>query len=421
MKNLIFILILLNTFGIFAERPVVAVLEIDNKTAGKNKLSQYDAELIADMMRDELIQSQEFIVMSKEDMESAIAQHVKKSRQLNKDKNYAIELGKQISARFIVSSHIKTDGKFFRIFAEIIDTETGKSPRSGKEKFAMDDDSKDPAIANLIRQLLGERDESLIPQKPKKSEGQIACEEARAAGSEQKWKGFLKYYADEYPECVQEATKQLEEIIFHKAEREDTIEAWQEYLDEYPMANKRHAITAEERIAKLKKNASKSTSSSYLNPKNQGSEPLPDQSGAMTEESTSEVDGMLWSPISGKRLTFKEADVYCSSLKSGGYSDWHLPTVDDLKTLVQHCPNLEPDGACRLSEDSGCLLARKCLNKNKCRCSGSGKYSKLNDAVAIWSASLNSSDSQEAYFFDFGSGKIEVQYTGAKAFVRCTR
>ena len=163
-KIFIVLTLFLLSFGLFAEKPVVAVWEIDNKTVGKNKLSQYDAELIADLMRDELIQSNEFRVMSKDEMESAIAQHVKKSHQLNKDKNYAIELGKQISARYVVTSWIKTDGNSFRMFAEITDTETAETTHSGRAKFVMDGDSKDAAIASLIRQLLGERDESFRPK-----------------------------------------------------------------------------------------------------------------------------------------------------------------------------------------------------------------------------------------------------------------
>jgi len=147
------------SFSLFAAKPVVAVMEIENKTSGKNRLSSDEAELIADLMRSELIKTNEFDVMSKEDMEEAIAKHVKKSHQLNKDSKYAIELGKQISARHIITSYIKTDGNSFRIFAEMIDTEIGKSPRSGNAKFAKNDDSKDTAIANLIKQLLGKRDE----------------------------------------------------------------------------------------------------------------------------------------------------------------------------------------------------------------------------------------------------------------------
>lgn len=210
MKKIFVILILiLLSFGLFAAKPVVAVMEIENKTSGKNRLSNDEAELIADLMRSELIQTNRFDVMSKEEMEEAIAKHVKKSHQLNKDKNYAIELGKQISARYIITSYIKTDGNSFRMFAEMIDTEIGKSPRSGHAKFAKNDDSKDTAIAKLIGQLLGERDESL---KSKKSNEQLACEYAK---------------------------------------NEDSIEAWQDYLDLFPEGE--CILTAKSNIRKLKK------------------------------------------------------------------------------------------------------------------------------------------------------------------------
>lgn len=417
MKKLLLVLLLFSSFGLFAEKPVVAVLEIENKTSGKSRLSSDEVELIAELMRSELIQTDEFNVMRKDEMEAAIAQHVKKSHQLNRDSKYAIELGKTISARYIIISKILKDGKKFRISAEMINTEIGSSPHSGNAKFTLDDDdSKDIAIASLIKQLLGERDESL---RPKKSEGQMACEEARAVGSEQKWKGFLKYYADEYPECVLEAKKQLEEIAYHKAERENSVESWTEYLDEYPLANKRHTIEAEEQIEKLKK---AETKKNFTNSNSRQSDNVAGNTGNTIEAgNTIELDGAFWSQLSDKKLSFKEADAYCSNLNSGGYNDWHLPAIDDLRTLIQNCPNLETDGTCRLSENGGCLLARKCLNKNNCKCSTSGKYSKLHDSAAIWSASVNSSDSQEAYFIDFGSGKIDVQYIGAKAFVRCTR
>lgn len=256
----IFTLILLSS-GLFAAKPVVAVWEIDNKTVGKNKLSQYDAEIIADLMRDELIQSQEFTVMSKEEMESAIAQHVKKSHQLNKDKNYAIELGKQISARYIITSQIKTDGKFFRIFAEIIDTETGRSPRSGKGKFAMDDDSKDTAIASLIRQLLGERDESL---RPKKSDDQLACEKARSSSDPAGWIAYKKRYPNGI--CIEEADKELDRKGCELARSQNTVEAWEKYLQRHNDGT--CAFEAEEAIIRLKhpNRSSNTQTSSYSQP-----------------------------------------------------------------------------------------------------------------------------------------------------------
>lgn len=158
MKKLILILIFFSAFGLFAAKPVVAVLEIENKTTGNNKLTRDEAELIADLMRSELIQSNEFDVMRKDEMELAIAKHVKQSHQLNRDSKYAIELGKTISAKYIIITHIKSDGKDFRIFAEMIDTEIGRSPRSGKARFSRKGDSKDAAITSLINQLLGIRE-----------------------------------------------------------------------------------------------------------------------------------------------------------------------------------------------------------------------------------------------------------------------
>ena len=417
MKKSIFILVLLTCWELFAEKPVVAVLEIENKTSGKSGLSSDEIELIAELMRSELIQTNEFNVMRKDEMEAAIAQHVKKSHQLNRDSKYAIELGKTISARYIITSKILKDGKKFRISAEMIDTERGSSPRSGNAKFTLDDDddSKDKAIASLIKQLLGEREESL---RPKKSEGQIACEEAKAAGSEQKWKSFLKYYADEYPECVPEAKKQLEEIAYHKAERENSVEAWQEYLDEYPLANKRHAIEAEEQIEKLKKAASKQQNQNLnYNTQNQKTD-----HSIPTSAATEQVDNREWSELSEKKMNFNEAKNYCRKLRDGGNSDWRLPTIDELRTLIQNCPGSETAGACKVSEDDGCL-SNMCISERYCECAPktSGEHSRLGDTTIIWTSSLKTQTNNRAFTVDFLRGGIGSNNTESRYNVRCTR
>ena len=415
MKKLIFILILLSTFGVFAGGERLAILEFVDQSGKLSKQTLKNAETT---LRTNLARKSkgQFQIIKSDEQKDAIVKMRKESHGLDRDESYRIALGKALSAaKIIYTTILLIDAKTYKVNCELINIETEQLENGADEFFDGSGKSLDEAIIKIVKKLLVE-DEEEIPARPKKSEDQIECEYAKTENTAESWETYLEFYPRGV--CAQEAKEKLDEIACQQALRANTIEALQEYLDNF---NGKCKVEASKNIKKLKKAASKSNSSSYLNPKDQGSETLPAQSGAMTEESASEVDGMLWSPISGKRLTFKEADVYCSSLKSGGYSDWHLPTVDDLKTLVQHCPNLEPDGACRLSEDGGCLLARKCLNKNKCKCSSSGKHSKLNDAVAIWSASLNSSDSQEAYFFDFGSGKIEVQYIGAKAFVRCTR
>ena len=270
MKKIIVLLLIFVTFGLFAANPVVAVLPISNKTKGQSKLSEDDIDNIYEAIRSELIQADRYEVMSKDEVETQteISKHRKKSHQLDISREYAIELGRKTAAKFIITAKISTDRTRYQVVSEMIDLEKTSSPISAKTYFStnLDDfDSRDAAISDLVMQLIGEKKKSF---KKKVSEGQRFCEEARISGSEQKWRSFLKYYAEEYPECVPEANKQLEEIAFHKAERENSIEAWQQYLDEYPMANKRHVIFAEEQIEKLKKGSIKRLQSGNISESN---------------------------------------------------------------------------------------------------------------------------------------------------------
>lgn len=64
-------------------------------------------------------------------------------------------------------------------------------------------------------------------------------------------------------------------------------------------------------------------------------------------------------------LTQPDAKRYCQELVLGGYDDWRLPTIDELRTLVRGNPSHETDGACPIHEgsvksdmyDPGCIQA----------------------------------------------------------------
>lgn len=184
MKKIIVFFLLFVSFQLFAELPTVAVYHFQNETTqGKFRLSDNSLELLEEKLRNELIKTKKFKVMSADNMEAAIAQHKKKSHQLNYDRNYQIELGKTIFARYIVIGKIKNDGGDYTIFAEMINTETSVSTGAGNADFKGNKASRDKAAISIIRQLLGEEDESIAAARPKKSELQIECEKARADGS----------------------------------------------------------------------------------------------------------------------------------------------------------------------------------------------------------------------------------------------
>lgn len=87
---------------------------------------------------------------------------------------------------------------------------------------------------------------------------------------------------------------------------------------------------------------------------------------------------LIWSPIAGTKeypgymagfYHAEEAAAYCGSLKEGGFTDWRLPTIDELRTLIVNCPKLEPKGECRVSEKAKCLW-ESCYSETECRCEG---------------------------------------------------
>lgn len=45
-------------------------------------------------------------------------------------------------------------------------------------------------------------------------------------------------------------------------------------------------------------------------------------------------------------MSWGDALSYCGSLTVGGYDDWELPSIDDLRSLVRGCPATEMGGEC---------------------------------------------------------------------------
>jgi hypothetical protein len=61
-------------------------------------------------------------------------------------------------------------------------------------------------------------------------------------------------------------------------------------------------------------------------------------------------------------MTYENAAKECSDLEWAGFTDWRLPTIDELRTLVIGFKDIEPGGRCKVS--SKCL-AMACLTQGQ--------------------------------------------------------
>ena len=108
--------------------------------------------------------------------------------------------------------------------------------------------------------------------------------------------------------------------------------------------------------------------------------------------SDSEKTNLIWSGKSPENMHWADAVDYCKKLNEGGYSDWQLPTLAALRTLVRTCGS---DGY------------------------SDGKCSKFGDIVFLWSSSTNgSSESQGVFFYN---GETQSKNVDETFNLRCVR
>lgn len=111
---------------------------------------------------------------------------------------------------------------------------------------------------------------------------------------------------------------------------------------------------------------------------------------------TDSSTGLMWQDNSDAKtieLNWQDAIEYCQDLNLEGYSDWRLPAIKELQTLVD-ISKYKP--AIRGGFDN----------------TASSYY---------WSSSVNVSYSSHAWYVNFGSGLMSNRDKANKNYVRCVR
>lgn len=154
-----------------------------------------------------------------------------------------------------------------------------------------------------------------------------------------------------------------------------------------------------------------------------------DQETGRCKDACPEVDGNMWSSLGYVRMDWHKAASYCNNLTECGYSDWRMPTIDELRTLIQNCPQTESGGECQVSEKNGKLSTNDWYPEGSCSCDkkDDSYYSKLEDnsGTLLWSSSVRSDIPNAAWLILVGNAMIHSESKDVSAYgftsVRCVR
>ena len=130
--------------------------------------------------------------------------------------------------------------------------------------------------------------------------------------------------------------------------------------------------------------------------------------------------GLQWSNKAPNRMNWDDAVNYCKNLNEGGYSDWRLPNIDELRTLIQNHPGTQTGGSCPISERAGKLAWRDRTDECDGKRNG-GNFSKLGDTEWLWSSSTRSGYTDYAWIVYFFNGSVGSGYKSYSLSVRCVR
>ena len=49
------------------------------------------------------------------------------------------------------------------------------------------------------------------------------------------------------------------------------------------------------------------------------------------------IGNLIWSDRSSNKMNWSRAKQYCEDLSEGGFDDWRLPNIDELRTTIKNC------------------------------------------------------------------------------------
>ena len=131
------------------------------------------------------------------------------------------------------------------------------------------------------------------------------------------------------------------------------------------------------------------------------------------------IGNLVWSDRSSSEMKWYEAKQYCENLSEGGFTDWRLPNVDELRSLIHNHSGTQTGGTCKISEKAGKLAGSD--RTSDCNGRNGSNFSKLGDTGWFWSSSTYVNNRNCAWRVGFYYGYVSYIVKDSYGSVRCVR
>lgn len=138
--------------------------------------------------------------------------------------------------------------------------------------------------------------------------------------------------------------------------------------------------------------------------------------------------GLCWEdPPPGDWVGYGEAVEHCSALATGGYDDWRVPNIDELRSLIRGCPGTELGGECMVTDGYGpWAMSSPCYGCDPLAGPGAGGCY-WDEALAgvcsrYWSSSKYVEGELWEWLADFRDASLDPAcYKNVDDYIRCVR
>lgn len=140
--------------------------------------------------------------------------------------------------------------------------------------------------------------------------------------------------------------------------------------------------------------------------------------------------GLHWQVIpTGRALLWSAAVSHCEALNLGGFSDWRLPSIGELRSLVRGCASTHINGACTISDecsasscdDSSCLGCGDSMGPDGGCYWATEMEGSCGPSYSYWSSTNYSPGTGYAWVLGYDRARFAERDKTTGAEVRCVR